>query len=346
MKDKERDFKMADNKIEELFKGIVATTTLLQESLNTTNHDALAESLHDLLAGEVYVENGAPNQQTVDKLNSVYKELNLSGLTVQQLLELMQLLILNAEKNDSTEVNKLMTPGIIAVMTSLILHEIIKATKKENITIVDPTIGDGNLLLQVIANIKAASDVSISSIGIDNDDILLSVADSYAQLLDVNVDLYYQDAVTLWPVSDVDFVIADLPVGFYPIDDNHDQFVTKAEKGHSYAHHLLIENSMNHLKDGAFGLFVVPSEIFKTNQSQTLAKWMVSNVYLQGILSFPSELFYSKEAQKSIVILQKHGDNAKQVKNVLMGEIPSPKKIEQFKKFQQEIENWANENFK
>lgn len=332
---------MVENKIEEIFKNIISTTSLLQDSLKTTNHDALAENLHDLQTGEVYVENGAPSPKVVDELMNFYKKININELSKKQLLELMQLLILKAEKSDNTEANKLMTPSSIAVISSLILHELIKSTSKKDITIVDPTIGTGNLLLQVISNLKANDDILMNLIGIDNDDILLSLADSYARLLNINLDLYHQDAVTLWPVSDVDFVVADLPVGYYPIDDNHENFLTKAEKGHSYAHHLIIENSMNHLKENGFGVFIVPSEIFKTNQSQTLAKWMVSNVYLQGILSFPSELFYTKEAQKSIVILQKHGNQAKQIDNVLMGEIPSPKKIEQFKKFQKEIENWA-----
>ncbi|GKQ42987.1 restriction endonuclease subunit M [Companilactobacillus sp. RD055328] len=336
---------MAEEKIEELFKQIIETTTILQEALKTSNHDALAENMHDLLVGEVFVENNAPDQQTVEELESKYKNINLSGFSIKELLDVMQLAILKAEKDDATEVNKLMTPGSVAMIVSLIMHELIAITDEDSLSIIDPTVGAGNLLLQVINNIKATNEMKISGIGIDNDDSLLSVTDSYSQLLDINLDLYHQDSVALWPISEADFVIADLPVGYYPIEEDLERFETKASEGKSFAHHLLIENSMEHLKNGGFGIFVVPSEIFKTNQSQTLAKWMTSNVYLQGVLSFPNDMFHSKEAQKSLVILQKHGDDAKQVDNVLMGEIPSLKDMRLFKNFEAEINSWTNSNF-
>lgn len=336
---------MADNKIEELFKQLVATTSVLQDALKANNHDALAENMHDLLTGEVFVENGAPDAKTVAELENAYKQMSLSGYSTKELLEIMQLAILKAEKDDNTEVNKLMTPSSVTIIASLVIHELIKSVNSDSLSVVDPTVGTGNLLLQVLNNIKAANDISLTGIGIDNDDSLLSLADSYSQLLDINLDLYHQDSVALWPVSDVDFVISDLPIGYYPIEEDLDRFETKSEKGKSFAHHLLIENAMFHLKDGGFGVFIVPSEIFKTDQSKALAKWMTSNVYLQGVLSFPNDMFHTEAAQKSLVILQKHGDSSKQAKKVLMGEIPSLKDINLFKGFEAEINNWVQSNF-
>ncbi|MDO1605049.1 class I SAM-dependent methyltransferase [Lactobacillus sp. YT155] len=335
---------MAEDRIEELFQQLTTTTTILRDDLQTSAHDALAENIHNILTKEVFVENGAPAQETVKSLESMYKDIGLNNLTTEELFKLMQLLILKAEKDDQTEVNKLMTPNPIAVITSLIIHELITVMKKDNLSIADPTVGTGNLLLQIISNLKETNKVQLSGIGIDNDDVLLSLADSYSQLLNLNVDLYHQDAVKPWAVNELDLVIADLPVGYYPIEDDLDSFETKAEQGKSFAHHLLIENSMTHLKSGGWGVFVVPAEIFTTDQSKGLAKWMVSNVYLQGVLNFASDLFSSDEAQKSLVLLQKHGDGAQQFKDVMMGEIPSLKKMDSFKKFQAELNKWLKNN--
>lgn len=330
---------------EELFKQIVATTTLLKDSLKTSNYDALAENIHDFLSREVYVENGAPDEDTVEKLDKFYSKMSLSGFTERELFELMQLLILKAEKEDQTSVNNLMTPPAVAVMTSLILYELVQQLGNKTISIVDPAVGSGNLLLEIVSNIRANVKTDISAIGIDNDDMLLSMADSFSQLVGINTDLFHQDSVMPWPANDIDYVVSDLPVGFYPVDENAEKFETKSNEGHSYSHHLLIENSMNHLKDNGVGIFIVPSEIFKTKESEALAKWMVSNVYLQGILTFPSDMFHSEAAQKSVVILQKHGSRAKQAEKVLMGEIPSLKNMDRFSKFQAEIASWVKKNF-
>ena len=73
---------------------------------------------------------------------------------------------------------------------------------------------------------------------------------------------------------------------------------------------------------------------------------MVSNVYLQAVLDLPSNLFASKEAQKAVVILQKHGGNAEQAGNVLMGTIPGTDNVKEFEGFRNQVQEWARNNFK
>ena len=47
---------------------------------------------------------------------------------------------------------------------------------------------------------------------------------------------------------------------------------------------------------------------------------------------------------KSILIVQKKGNKAKQAEEVLLGDFPSFKKQEEFKKFINEIVSWAKKN--
>ncbi len=79
--------------------------------------------------------------------------------------------------------------------------------------------------------------------------------------------MYHQDAVTALDIPQCDLAISDLPIGYYPLDENAKNYQTRAKEGHSYVHHLLIEQSMNYLKPGAFGVFLVPSSLFQTKES-------------------------------------------------------------------------------
>ncbi len=71
---------------------------------------------------------------------------------------------------------------------------------------------------------------------------------------------------------------------------------------------------------------------------------MQDNVYLQGILNLPKELFLNDSAQKAIMILQKHGNGAKQADKVMLGEFPSFKDTNAFQKFMAEIVDWEEKD--
>src|SRR5699024_7780233 len=233
----------------------------------------------------------------------------------------------------------------IGLIASLIAYEVLNVQNKKTVNIVDPTVGTGNLLIEVIEQLNMTDKFHINAAALDNDDTLVALAKSFSEVMNLNLDAYHQDSVADWDITDIDMAVADLPVGYYPIDENAKNFQTSAESGHSYAHHLLIEQTMNNLNDGGLGIFIVPSQIFQTDQAKKLSEWMVSSVYLQAVLDLPANLFASKEAQKAVVVLQKHGNNAKQVENVLMGTIPDTNNPKLFEGFKDQLQDWAK-NFK
>lgn len=342
-----RGFLMAEeNGMQNYFDLLSQAATLLQKSLSSSYTDSLAESLTNLSDGKVYVENGAPDSETVTKLEELYSQIKEVQLTQAQLKQAITVNIIQAQRKDKVEANKMMTPDTIGLIASLIAYELFSAMGKKTINVVDPTIGTGNLLIEFINQMQLAGDFDINAAGIDNDEVLIGLAKSFSEMMNLNLDAYHQDAVAEWDITDIDLAIADLPVGYYPVDDNAAKFATKADEGHSYAHHLLIEQTMNNLNDGGIGMFVVPSAIFQTDQAKKLSEWMVSNVYLQAVLDLPANLFASKEAQKAIVVLQKHGGNSKQVTDVLMGSIPETENVKEFEGFRNQVQDWAKNNFK
>ena len=335
-----------DNELQNYFDLLSNASNILKQALSSTYVDALAETLTNLADGKVYVENGAPDQETVTKLDKLYEQIKAIKLSEVQHKQAITVNIIQAQRLDNAEVNKLMTPDTIGLLSSLVAFEIFKAMKVKNINMIDPTIGTGNLLIEFIEQMNLAGDFDINDAGIDNDETLIGLAKAFSEVMNLNLDAYHQDAIAEWDVTDINLALADLPVGYYPVDDNAAKFKTKAEEGHSYAHHLLIEQTMNNLNDGGIGMFIVPSAIFQTDQATKLSEWMVSNVYLQAVLDLPSNLFASKEAQKAIVVLQKHGGTAQQAGNVLMGTIPETENVKDFENFRNQVQDWAKTNFK
>ncbi|WP_334333385.1 class I SAM-dependent methyltransferase [Companilactobacillus sp. HBUAS59544] len=336
---------MSEKDMQTYFEKMNQANTVLKETLRVANIDSLAETLTNISDGQVYVENGVPDTATVEKLEALYREMKQLNMTPQQLKQAITVSIIKAQKDDQTEVNKLMTPDAIGLITSLIAYEILNVQNKKDVNIVDPTVGTGNLLIEVIEQLNMTGKFNINAAALDNDDALVSLTKSFSEVMNLNIDAYHQDSVADWDITDIDIAVADLPVGYYPIDDNAKNFKTSSDKGHSYAHHLLIEQTMNNLNDGGIGIFIVPSQIFQTDQAKKLSEWMVSSVYLQAVLDLPASLFASKEAQKAVVVLQKHGKDAKQIGNVLMGTIPDTNNPKLFEGFKDQLQDWAK-NFK
>lgn len=248
--------------------------------------------------------------------------------------------MLKAIKEDKIQSNHQITPDSISYLIAILVNNIINKISKDEISILDLSVGSGNLLFALFNQIDQTKHFNLT--GIDNDDSLISVGSISSEMQDIDVDLIHQDATAQILKDGFDFVISDLPVGYYPIDENVKNYQTKASKGHSYVHHLLIEQSINKLNEAGFGLFLVPSNIFETEESRKLLAFIQDNAYLQSIINLPSDLFMNQSARKSLIIIQKHGQNAKQVKKVMLGELPSFKESEQVKKFIAQLVNWES----
>ncbi|XIF20382.1 MAG: class I SAM-dependent methyltransferase [Acetilactobacillus jinshanensis] len=274
----------------------------------------------------------------VKKLKALYDSLNYRKLPAETIRRGIQLTMIKAIREDKIQANHQVTPDLIAFIMGYIMIRIVE--KHHRLKLLDLSVGTGNLLFAIMHQLKQAIHCKITATGVDNDDTLLSIASISAKLQRRKVNLIHQDAVMDFKPDDNDLVVSDLPIGYYPLDRNAKSYQTRITKGHSYAHHLLIEQAMNHVKPGGFGEFLVPSTLFDTPQSKALLKWMETDVYLQGMLNLPSELFANKRAQKAILLLQRRGGDAKQAKRVMIGEFPSFKKPDEFQKFIAEIVEW------
>lgn len=334
---------MGQADVGELYKHLDTTTALLKEDLDVSYMDALIETSENILdGGRVKVEDGLPHQQVRDQLSEQYNQIKLAQLTTDEIRQAMQLAILRGERTDLIQANHQMTPDSIGFLVAYLLEAL--ADLPSDATLLDPTVGTGNLLYTVLNRLQVADEPALTAYGVDNDDTMLALAGVSARLQQLNVELYHQDAISDLVVPQVSASVADLPIGYYPVDERAATFATHAATGHSYAHHLLIEQSMRYTVAGGFGFFVGPSMIFKSEEAKGLTKWMTSATYMQGLLNLPRELFSSEAAQKAILILQNKGEQAKQAKRILLGEFPSLKNQAGFRRFTAELAQWKQQN--
>ncbi|GAF40234.1 hypothetical protein FC83_GL001268 [Agrilactobacillus composti DSM 18527 = JCM 14202] len=335
---------MSERPVKGLFDLLDKSTTILQSDLNTSYLDALAENLGNIIDQHIKVENDRPTAATIDKIKALYQDIDLSQYDRSTRRQVLQLILLRGMQVDKVEPNKQLTPDAIGYFIGYLVQEL--ADLKDDSRILDPAVGTGNLILTVMAQLSQGLGINLRGFGIDNDDQLLELAAVASQWLKLDLELFHQDAVMPLLVHDLDLVVSDLPVGYYPVDAQTKGYETRAKQGHSFTHHLLIEQSLRALKPGSLGLFVIPTTIFQSDEAADLTKWLTSVAYFQGLLNLPAKMFTSEAAQKSILVLQKHGANAAQAEQVLFGDLPDFNDQAALQQFIQELQKWRQNYFK
>ncbi|CAM3321952.1 class I SAM-dependent methyltransferase [Vagococcus fessus] len=340
---KERDERMPQNKIESGFNLLDNAIQLLQSSLTISFVDAYIENGENMNDDyQVRVEDNLPDDETKTKIESLYQEFKVLELEVEERRKVSQLLLLKGTMSEQLQPNHQLTPDTLGFLFVYLVEQL-SPQKDKPLIINDLTVGMGNLLLTVMTNLQLAG-YHTQGNGIDVDDTLLAVTAVTTEWLEQAVQLYHQDSMQHLLIEPGDVAIADLPIGYYPHDEQASKFVTSTEEGHSYAHHLLMEQSMNYVKEDGFGLFLVPSNFLETDQASELKTWLTEKVYLQGVLQLPESLFKNKQSRKSIIIIQNRGDVSKQAKEVLLADVPSLKDGQQVQQFFKEFSTWKNKN--
>nr|WP_221452313.1 class I SAM-dependent methyltransferase [Bacillus benzoevorans] len=277
------------------------------------------------------------SEWTGKRLKKIYEGLNLDHFSKEEIRKSFQLAILKGMK-ESVQPNHQMTPDSIGMLFGYLLN---KFMKQNSYRILDPVVGTGNLLTAVM---NQELNKQIEGIGVDIDDLLIKLAYINANLQEHPIELFNQDSLEHLFIEKVDAVIGDLPVGYYPNDIRAADYELKADNGHSYAHHLFIEQSIRHVRPGGYLFFLIPNGLFESEQAKKLHEYMMKNVYIQAILQLPESLFKNKQNAKSILIMQKQGEQVKQPKEILLVNMPSLTNGSELEKILIKMDRWINEN--
>lgn len=306
--------------IEKLFSFIDEYTENTAKEHEMTYLEGVLETLNTWLEGEIKPADLEPSKEEIRKA--------------------IQLVLLKG-MHQSTQPNHQMTPDSLGLLLGYFVEQFYEKelTSNRKITVLDPAIGTGNLLLTVMGLVGD----KIEGIGVEIDDLLIQLAAASAELEKRSVSLYRQDALENLIIDPVDAVICDLPVGYYPNDEVAKDYEVKAPEGMTYAHHLFIEQSLKYVKDGGYLFFLVPNHIFESEQSSILNKFITSKAWIQAVVQLPDELFKSKAHEKCLFILQKKNDTGKPVKEVLLAKVPNLKNIKALELFFAKVQKWKKE---
>ncbi|WP_174614044.1 class I SAM-dependent methyltransferase [Virgibacillus ihumii] len=325
---------MEKTNVENLFEWIDQTTELIQQYENVPYLDCLAGTLNTLFYRDVPEDTGDElSQKLTDKLQAVELESYLNT----EVRKAVQLAILKGMKG-STQQQHLMTPETVALFTGYLAEKLTKS--QENLRVFDPAGGTGNLLTIVLEHLNNVSSVYASEV----DPTLIELAVLNANLQKKEVEFFHQDSLRPFLLDPVDLIVADIPVGYYPDDMRANNYELEADQGHSYSHHLFIEQSMNYTKEGGYLIFVIPDFLFDSDQSDKLYAFIHEYAHIVGVIKLPESAFKSEKNTKSILILQKNGEGITAPKQPLLANLPSFNNTDAMNDILAQINAWFSEN--
>ena len=324
------------SKIENLFTVINETADLLAKECRISYIEALAETGENLFQGTILQEN--LSEVTVKSLERKYNSVSLQTFDKEELRKAYQLAILKGLK-EGAQPNHQMTPDTIGLFLGYLVSKFIGDQKE--LSILDPAVGTGNLLTAILNYLDIEHEVSY---GVDVDDLLIKLAYINANLQEHPTHFYNQDSLERLLIDPVDVVVCDLPIGYYPNDLEAARYRLKADEGHSYSHHLFMEQSINHIKDNGYLFFIVPNSLFETKEAPKLNEYLREVAIIQGFIKLPLSLFKDERHGKSILILQKKGPEAKAPKQAILAELPKFSNVDAMNSMMKQIDQWFKEN--
>jgi site-specific DNA-methyltransferase (adenine-specific) len=321
--------------VEKLFKVFDDSATILQQQCSYAYLEALAETGENLFQQNV--------SQPVDelhkkKLKNIYDEINVGELPGEAIRKAFQLAVLKGMR-EATQPHHEMTPDAVALFISYLVNKFTEGQKA--ISLLDPAVGTGNLLTAILNS----GEKTVESFGVDADDLLLRLAFVSANLQGHGADFFHQDSIKPLLLDPVDLVVCDLPVGYYTDDETASEYKLKTQEGHSFAHHLLMEQSINHTKEGGFLIFLIPNDLFQSDGAKALNHFIKEQAVIQGLIQLPLTMFKKERHAKSIFMLQKKGEGVTAPSQALLADLPSFKKKEALQNMVNRIDGWFRKEF-
>ncbi len=301
-------------KFEQIFSVINNEATKLEE--NMPYLEGVLETLEGILDGKVALE--------------------VKDASKEDMRKAIQIAILKGMRKN-TQPNHQMTPDTLGLLVSYLVEQFYEEKLASGtISIADLALGTGNLMFTVMNALEG----KVQATGVEVDDLLIRLAAATADLTEQEIALYRQDSLEPLLVDPVDAIVCDLPVGYYPNEEIALDYELCAKEGMSYAHHLFIEQSINHTKEGGYLFLLIPAALFESEQAKDLHKFLKNHAWIQSVIQLPESLFSSRAHEKSILILQKQSKELKAPREVLLAKVPNMSNKQALAMFFEKVQMW------
>lgn len=277
--------------IEAAYELILENIQTIENQLKTHIYDALIEQNSFYLGAE-----GA--EDLVQANNDKLRQLNL---TKEEWRRAFQFIFIKVAQTESLQANHQFTPDSIGFILMFLMEEL---TDGQKLDILEIGSGTGNLAQTLLNN----SSKELDYMGIEVDDLLIDLSASIAEVMGSSAQFVQEDAVRPQILKESDVIISDLPVGYYPNDEIAKRYQVASDTEHTYAHHLLMEQSLKYLKKNGIAIFLAPANLLTSPQSDLLKTWLKGYADIIAVITLPETIFGSPANAKSIFVLQKQAE--------------------------------------
>ncbi|HFI0343369.1 TPA: class I SAM-dependent methyltransferase [Streptococcus suis] len=311
-------------KIEQAYDLLLENVQTIQNQLGTNIYDAMIEQNATYVAGQHETDLIVRNNQALKNLN----------LTKEEWRRAFQFLLIKANQTEPMQYNHQFTPDSIGFILSFLVDQLVSTPK---VTVLEIGSGTGNLA-QTILN---ASQKELDYLGIEVDDLLIDLSASMADVMQAEISFAQGDAVRPQILKESQVILADLPIGYYPDDQIASRYQVASPTEHTYAHHLLMEQSLKYLEKDGFAILLAPNDLLTSPQSDLLKGWLQEEANIVAMIALPPSLFGKAAMAKSIFVLQKKAARPLAPFVYPLQSLQEPKAIQ---KFMLNFKNWKQEN--
>lgn len=311
-------------KIEQTYALLLENVQEIQNELLTSFYDALVEQNGSYLDGNIELDSVRQNNEKLKALK----------LNKEEWRRAYQFLLMKAAQTEPLQANHQFTPDSIGFILAFLIDQL---SKKEHIDILEIGSGMGNLAETILNNTQK----NVDYLGLELDDLLIDISASIADVMDAKVSFVQGDAVRPQVLKESDVIISDLPVGFYPDDNIAARYEVASTQEHTYAHHLLMEQSLKYLKPDGYAIFLAPNDLLSSSQSDLLKKWLQKHAQIVAMIALPEALFGNAAYAKTIFVLKKQEEQAVQPFVYALSDLQDQNDLLEFS---EKFQNWSRES--
>lgn len=311
-------------KIEQAYALLLENVQEIQNELLTNFYDALVEQNGSYLDGNIELDSVRQNNEKLKALK----------LNKEEWRRAYQFLLMKAAQTEPLQANHQFTPDSIGFILTFLIDQL---SKKEHIDILEIGSGMGNLVETILNNTQK----NVDYLGLELDDLLIDISASIADVMDAKVSFVQGDAVRPQVLKESDVIISDLPVGFYPDDSIAARYEVASTEEHTYAHHLLMEQSLKYLKPDGYAIFLALNDLLSSSQSDLLKKWLQKHAQIVAMIALPEALFGNAAYAKTIFVLKKQEEQVVQPFVYALSDLQDQNDLLEFS---EKFQNWSRES--
>jgi site-specific DNA-methyltransferase (adenine-specific) len=211
--------------------------------------------------------------------------------------------------------NAFLTPDTIGLFLSYLIK---KLYKKPIRFLLDPMIGSGNLTYTILNDLQEDAKV----LGVDKDPLKCELARNLGDLMDYENQIFMQDTLSFF-ANEMDLIVFDLPI---------------QEEKVPYLPYQIVSHHLDSLAKEQFMFVLIENDFFEQEKMDVFKKEVDEKAHMFGLIKLSDTLF--KNAEKSILILQKKRAKEDKLDDFLLIDLPSFEDQEGMATTIQQIELW------